>query len=156
SVYSKTGRCQAKSVRGDELEKQVWSDVESFLRDPEPVLQQLHARLESDSHGSDQTRKQMARLEGLLAQKGTERSRVVGLYRRGRLAEAELDAQMDEIGKEEAALELQIAELGGRIAGANSIAGSVSSAQALRAQLRKRLDEPGAWEPKRRLIEVLV
>ena len=98
----------------------------------------------------------MTRLEGLLAQKGTERSRVVGLYRRGRLTDAELDAQMDEIGKEETALEAQIAELGGRIAGADSIAGSINSAQVLLANLRKRLDQPVSWEQKRRLIEVLV
>jgi len=150
------GRCQAKSVRGDHLEQQVWSDVESFLRNPEPVLQQLHARLESDAKGSEQTQKQVARLEGLLAQKATERSRVVGLYRRGRLTEAELDAQMDQIGKEQTALETQIAELGGRMAGADSIAGSIRSAQALLKSLRKRLDEPVSWELKRRLIEVLV
>ena len=82
-----------KAVRGDELEHQVWSDVESFLRNPEPVLAQLHARLESDVKESDQTRKQVTRLEGLLAQKATERSRVVGLYRRGRLTDADLDAR---------------------------------------------------------------
>jgi site-specific DNA recombinase len=76
SVYMARGRCQAKAVRGDQLEQQVWSDVEAFLRNPEPVLQQLHAKLESDAQGSDQTRKQVARLEGLLAQKATERSRV--------------------------------------------------------------------------------
>jgi site-specific DNA recombinase len=156
SVYSKTGRCPAKAVRGDQLEAQVWSDVESFLRNPEPVLEQLHARLNSDANGLDQTRKQVARLEGLLAQKATERSRVVGLYRRGRLTDADVDAQMDEIGKEEAGLEAQIAELGGRIAGADSIAGIISSAQALLAELRKRLNQPVSWEQKRRLIEVLV
>jgi hypothetical protein len=72
------------------------------------------------------------------------------------LTDAELDAQMDEIGKEEAALEAQIAELGGRIAGGDSIAGNIGSAQALLANLRKRLDEPVSWEQKRRLIEVLV
>jgi transcriptional regulator with XRE-family HTH domain len=130
--------------------------VEAFLRNPEPVLKQLQTRLESDAKGSDQTRKQVARLEGLLAQKATERSRVVGLYRRGRLTEADLDAQMDEIGKEETALEAQIAELGGRITGADSVGENVCSAQALLAKLRKRLDEPISWEVKRRLIEVLV
>jgi hypothetical protein len=93
---------------------------------------------------------------GGVAQQATERSRVVGLYRRGRLTDAELDAQLDEIGKEEKALEAQIAELGGRIAGADSIAGNVSSAQTLLAELRKRLDQAVSWEQKRRLIEVLV
>jgi transcriptional regulator with XRE-family HTH domain len=63
---------------------------------------------------------------------------------------------MDEIGKEETALEAQIDELRGKITGADSIGETVSSAQALLAELRKRLDAPVAWEQKRRLVEVLV
>ena len=156
SIYAEGGRCQSKSVRGDRLEEQVWSDVEAFLRNPEPVLEQLHARLETDAQGSGQIRAQVTRLEGLLSQKATERSRVVGLYRRGRLSDADLDSQMDEIGKDEAALEAQAAELRGRIAGADSIGANISSAQALLAKLRKRRDQPISWEIKRRLIEVLV
>jgi site-specific DNA recombinase len=156
AIYRPNGPCHSKAVRGDDLEQQVWSDVEAFLRNPEPVLKQLQTRLESDAKGSDQTRKQVARLEGLLAQKATERSRVVGLYRRGRLTDADLDAQMDEIGKEETALEAQIAELGGRISGADSVGANVCSAQALLAKLRKRLDGPISWGLKRRLIEVLI
>jgi len=156
SVYSKTGRCKSKPVRGDHLEHQVWSDVETFLRNPEPVLQQLHAKLEAEAQGSGQFRKQVTRREGLLPRKVAERSRVVGLFRRGRLTDADLDAQMDEIGKEETALETQIDELRGKIGGADSIGETVSSAQALLAELRKRLDAPVAWEQKRRLIEVLV
>jgi transcriptional regulator with XRE-family HTH domain len=138
------------------LETQVWSDVETFIRNPQPVLEQLHARLESDAQGCDQIRKQVTRLEGLLAQKAMERNRVVGLYRRSRLTEADLDTQMDEINKEETALNEQLAELRGRIVGADSIAATVSSAEALLAKLRKRLDEPVSWEMKRRLIEILV
>jgi hypothetical protein len=53
----------------------------------------------------------VSQLEGLLTQKATERSRVVALYRRGRLTEADLDAQIDEISKEQAALEVQGEEL---------------------------------------------
>jgi len=156
SIYSGRGRCQSKAVRGDLLEQQVWSDVEAFLRNPEPVLEQLQARLESDAKDSEQIRRQVSRLDGLLAQKAAERSRVVGLYRRGRLDEADLDAQMEEIGKEETALEAQAAELRSRIAGAESIGATISSAQALLERLRRRLDEPVSWDHKRRLIEVLV
>ncbi len=60
---------------------------------------------------------------------------------------------MDEIGKEETALETQIDELRGKIGGADSIGETVSSAEALLAELRKRLDAPVAWEQKRRLAE---
>jgi transcriptional regulator with XRE-family HTH domain len=59
-------------------------------------------------------------------------------------------------GRRKTALEAQIAEWGGRIAGADSIAENISSAQALLANLRKRLDEPISWVVKRRLIEILV
>ena len=87
--------------------------------------------------------------------KVTERSRVVGLFRRGRLTEAELDLQMEEIGKEESAIEAQIGELRGKIAGAESIGETIGSAQALLEKLRTRLDGPIAWEQKRRLVEIL-
>jgi transcriptional regulator with XRE-family HTH domain len=63
---------------------------------------------------------------------------------------------MDEIGKEETALEAQIDELRGKIGGADSIGATVSSAKALLAELRKRFDAPVCWEQKRRLVKVLV
>jgi transcriptional regulator with XRE-family HTH domain len=63
---------------------------------------------------------------------------------------------MDEIGKEETAIEAQVAELSSRIAGADSIGANIGSAQALLQKLRKRLDDPISWELKRRLIETLV
>ena len=151
-----SGRCQAKAVRGDHLEEQVWSDVETFLRNPEPVLQQLQARLQSDVQGSEEIRNQVTRLEALLAEKANERSRVVGLYRRGRLTEADLDAQMDEIGKEQTALEVQIAELRRQDRRCGLHRRDRQFCETLLAKLRKRLDEPISWELKRRLIEVLV
>ncbi len=156
SIYVARGRCKSKSVRGDHLEEQVWSDVESFLRNPEPVLKQLQARLESESQDSGQTRKKLTRLEGLLAQKATERSRFVGASGRGRLTDAELDSQLEEIGKEETALEAQIAEMKSKMAGADSIGATICSAQTFLAELRKRLDEPFGYVQKRRLIEALV
>lgn len=157
AIYEKAEhRCRSKSIRGDHLEEQVWADVEAFLRDPKPILEQLHARLESDASGSDQIRKQVNRLEGLLSQKADERNRVVSLFRRGRLNETDLDNQMDEIGREEVALEAQLADLRSRITGADSVGTTVSSAQTLLAKLRKRLDEPISWELKRQLIEVLI
>jgi site-specific DNA recombinase len=149
-------RCTAKSVRGDPLEQQVWADVEAFLRDPGPVLKRLHAKLEAEAAGSSDTQKKLTRLEGLLEQKATERNRVVALYRRGRLTDTELDGQMDEIGKEEAALQVQIDELRGKLGHAGTIGDTVSSAQTLLAELRTRLDEPLSWELKRQVIEVLV
>jgi transcriptional regulator with XRE-family HTH domain len=98
----------------------------------------------------------MKLLEDLLDQKKAERSRVVGLYRRGRLTDTELDEQMEDIGREEAAVGIQVDELRNRVAGAQTVSTSVRTEEALLENLRRRLEEPVAWEQKRRLIEVLV
>ena len=149
-------RCSAKLVRGDDLEQQVWADVEAFLRNPGPVLAQIQARLESEVQSTGKVRDRLKRVEGLLEQKSGERSRVLALYRRGRLSDATLDEQMEEIAKEERALEVQIEELRNQIRGSDSVSQAVTSAEALLTRLRKRLDQPVSWELKRQLIEVLV
>jgi len=143
-------------VRGDHLEVQLWADVEQFLRNPGPVLQQLQAKLEADASGASKFEVQKARLESILAKKTQERVRVVGLFRRGRIDEKILDEQMAEIGDGEAALQAHIEELRGKVTSADSVRKTVGSAEALLARLRERLDQPVSWECKRELIEVLV
>jgi transcriptional regulator with XRE-family HTH domain len=138
------------------LEQQVWADVEAFVRNPTEVLEQLQERLRGESGDAEDTLKQIARLEGLIAQKATERSRVVGLFRRGRVSEADLDAQLDEIGKEESALQSQLDEKRGEITSADGDHSAVEKASALLAEIGDSLDGPVSDEVKRRLIEVLV
>ena len=153
---AKGQRCPSKAVRGDHLEAQVWADVEQFLRNPGPVLQQLQAKLEADAAGANKLQDRLGRLEGLLARKTEERNRVVSLYRRGRIDDKALDGQMAEIGGEEGALQAQVAELRATVTSAASVRKTVGSAELLLAKLRQRLDGPVSWECKRELIEVLV
>lgn len=156
SIYLKDRRCVSKGIQGDVLEQQVWADVETFLRNPGPVLDRLRTRLEMNADGSEHAQRQLARFEELLARTGTERNMVVGLYRRGRLSEADLDHQLEEIRKEESGLQNQIEELQTSLARSASVAETVDSAQGLLEMLRHRLGEEVTWEQKRRLIEVLV
>jgi site-specific DNA recombinase len=149
-------KCPSKAVRGGDLERIVWSDVEGFLRNPGSVLQQLRVKLETEAGDADKNKKTQRRLEGLLAEKATERNRILGLYRRGRLNDAEVDQQMNEIALEERALQTQLNEMTGKLNGAGSITSDLGSAESLLARLRKRLDEPVSWELKRQLVEALV
>jgi len=156
-LYGANGeRCPSKDVNGTELERTVWSDVEAFLREPGPVLQQLQTKLQSEAEGATQNQQQLSRLEGVLAQKATERGRVLALFRRGRLSDPDVDAQMDEIDREEKSLASQADELRSKLTRADSINTTVSSVEALLVTLRNRLDEPISWELKRNLIEILV
>ena len=149
-------RCPSRAVRGEELEQMVWTDVEEFLRKPSVVIEHLQARMRNDANDATKDKERLRRLRLLLEDKADERNKVVGLYRRGRLNDAELDRQMEEIDKDAAGLAAQIAELECKIGGAEASSGLLESAQGLLTRLRARLDQPLTWERKRQLVELLV
>jgi site-specific DNA recombinase len=156
-MFGKIGqKCPSKSVRGDYLEKLVWSDVDTFLRNPGSVLEQLKAKFDAETKGAHKEEQKQQQIEALLAEKANERGRVVGLYRRGRLTDADLDQQINEIGQEEAALQAQLEDLKGKVKGSESVNANLTSAEALLGTLRERLDQGMSWEHKRQLIEILV
>jgi len=97
-----------------------------------------------------------ARLEGELANKEIERDRVLALFRKGRIGEADLDRQMDEIEVEETRLRTNIEELSAGLRGVADLAAQMQSTQALLETLRSRIDQGLSWETKRQLIEALV
>jgi hypothetical protein len=90
-----------------------------------------------------------------LAAKITERNRILTLFRKGRINEADLDRQMDQIDREEAGLRSNIEDVSARLLGVDGV-GRVQSAEALLEELRGRLDAGVSWEVKRNLIEALV
>jgi site-specific DNA recombinase len=155
-LYGAKGqRCPSKDIRGERLEEIVWADVEGFLRNPSPVLEQLQERLGRDI-AQPATRFDHSQLEANLKAKGDERARVLALFRRGRISDAELDAQLDEIAGEEESLRRSLAELDGYAQTAAQTAKFLNGAGALLNQLRSRLDEGVSWELKRELIDILV
>jgi len=149
-------RCPSKAVRGEALEEMVWSDVMEFLRKPSVVIERLQARMRDEANDTTKNRDRLRRLRGLLAGKADERAKVVGLYRRGRLNDVELDQQVEEIDKDAAGLAAQIEELEGKLAGTDSNGAVLEGAEALLTRLRKRLDQPLTFERKRQLVELLV
>ena len=156
-LYGKHGeRCPSKGIQGAELEQMVWADVQEFLRQPSVVIEQLRARMRSDSNDSKKDRDRLIRLRGLLEGKAGERDKVVGLYRKGMLNDAELARQLDEIDKESAGLASQIEELELKQGGVDTNAAAVENAETLLTRLRDRLDQPMTYERKRQLVGLLV
>ena len=139
-------RCPSKAVRGEELEQMVWGDVEEFLRKPSVVIERLQARMQAEAGDGTKNRDRLRRLRGLLEGKASERSKVVGLYRRGRINDAELDEQVEEIDKDAAGLTAQIAELESKLSGTDESGAALDGAEALLTRLRQRLDQPLTFE----------
>jgi len=156
-LYSVTGRrCHSKDVNGSFVEQAIWADVENFLRKPSVVIRQLQERLVAERSDSRRQQERLGRLENTLAGKAVERNRILGLFRKGRISEADLERQMDEIDSEETGLRAQIEELSSGIRGVANVSAQIQSTQALLEKLRGLLDQGLSWEIKRQLIEALV
>jgi transcriptional regulator with XRE-family HTH domain len=155
-LYGLSGKkCPAKSLNGDYVERLVWADIEAFLRNPGDILERLRERL-TLQHG--ERRREQDKLKALkkrLEEKTTERERMLGLFRRGRIDDATLDGHLDLIDAEAAGLQAEI-ETAERALSPEDQAAQLKSAESLLAALRKKLTGPIPPDLKRRIIEVLV
>ena len=153
-IYGKNGqRCPAKDVNGIFLEEAVWRDVEEFLRNPGDVAEILRQKMVAriDDRVPEFDRRS---LEIALETKAEERSRILSLFRKGRINDAALDAQLDEIATEEGSLRIRLESA--RNAEPNQEVAALASVPALLEALRQKLDAGVTWTIKRQLVEVLV
>ncbi len=104
------GRCPGQSIRTDMIEPVIWADVERFLRDPGDVLADLECERAAESQSAIAEAESITlgrAIEALEAQ----RKQVLALSIRGRLPDAELDAELDRITAEKSALEAPVVAL---------------------------------------------
>jgi site-specific DNA recombinase len=94
-LYGLSGkRCTAKAVNGEYVERLVWADIESFLRNPGEIIERLRQRFSEQDGEQALRQKELEEFRERLQQKGAERDRVLGLFRRGRIDESILDQQL--------------------------------------------------------------
>jgi site-specific DNA recombinase len=155
-LYSIAGKkCPAKSLNGDYVERLVWADIDAFLRNPGEILDKLRQRLSIQDADRQRREKELEGLQARLAEKGAERDRMLGLFRRGRIDGATLDQHLDMIDAEAAGLQAEI-ETALHALSASDRTAQLQSAESLLAALRQKLDGAMSPEMKRRIIEVLV
>jgi site-specific DNA recombinase len=149
-------KCLSISVDGTMLETTVWQDIEKFLRHPGEVLDLVATHMNLRGDEAEQLRAEVAHLQQSVQIKNREKDTVITLFRRGRIDERSLDAQLDQIQQEEKDLQQQIAHLQGLLQNAHSVEATLRSTEELLQTLRHRLEEPLTWELKRQLIEALI
>lgn len=148
-------KCPSKAISGA-IEGEVWKDLERFLRNPGPVLEQLAKRVREVSGADVGHEKRLAALDATLGAKEAERERILSLYRRGRLSDADVDRQLLQIEAEQAAAKDEADRLRADSDRAQSVARQLHDAGELLRTLNARLDEPLTWETRRQLVEHLV
>lgn len=152
------GRCQAASIDADRLESLVWHEVRQFVENPgeavEVARQQIRERLAASSKGEEQRKRLAAELAG----KETERERILGLFRRGRITSDEAERELDSIAREAAQLRELLDSLRLQAQMAEAQETYLVDAGAMLARVRGRVDEIEAANDraaKRELIELL-
>lgn len=149
-------RCPAKPIRADEIEREVWADIEGFLRDPGAVLGELAQQMQAESQALEEVHAAEERLAERLTAKQQESDAVITLFRRGRITQSQLDRQLNEIDREEAGLRALLAESHGRRSAAADAQAQIRAASRLLSDLNARLDQPLTFALKRELVEALV
>ncbi len=155
-LYGIAGKkCPAKNLNGDYVERLVWADIESFLRNPGELLERLRDRLSMQDGERQRRQKELNDLKARLAQKTQERDRILALFRRGSIDETTLEAQLDLIKVEAEGLQVEI-DTTSRALSAGDRAAQLQSAESLLAALRDRLNGPIPDQLKRQIVEILV
>ena len=153
---TKEKKCLSKSVNGTALEEVIWQDIEQFLRHPGDVLNLLAEQIHDRAGEGGHLRDEIAHLQQNQQEKNNEKDAVIALFRRGRIDEADLDRQLDQIQLEEGNIKLQIDRLQELVQDARNVETRLRSAEEMLQTLRKRLEEPPTWDLKRQLVEALV
>jgi site-specific DNA recombinase len=144
------GRCLGCSIRTDRIEPAIWRDIEAWLRNPGEVLAELDGAREREAAGAiaeAETITLRRRLEELEAQ----RKQAIALNIRGRLADDELDAELDRINGERATLVARLAAAEAPVA--EIVPEEVHD---LLAEVRARLDAGLTDEQRHEIVRLLV
>jgi hypothetical protein len=151
-LYGLTGKkCLGKSINGEYVERVIWADIESFLRDPGEILERLRERLSLKGDEQQRRQKELEQFRDRLEDKTAERERMLGLFRRGRIDDATLDQHLDIINAETVGLQAEI-DMAERALSVGDQTSQLKSAESLLAALRKRLGSPVSPELKTHLL----
>jgi len=156
-LYGPHGKkCPSKAVNGELLEAAIWQDIEQFLLKPGEVLDRLAAQMHERAGEVEQLGEEIAHLQQRQQAMKEEQDRVITLFRRGRIDEATLDRQLDQIQQDEGSILKQLEQAQELLKSVHNVEAGMRSAEELLHTLHQRLEEPLTWELKRQLIERLV
>ncbi len=156
-------------LRAEALEQAVWEDVAALARDPGDAIDKLRERLRGQVRDTGDVGAHITEIAGQIAAKKLEQDSIITQYRRGRITEAQLDKQLDDLARETATLEARHQVLLSRQVEVQSRETAMISAEEMLPRLRERVDEiergaasadpeiaAAALEAKRNLIKRLV
>jgi site-specific DNA recombinase len=152
-------RCKSPIILADRLERLIWNDCVWFIEHPEEGIEEAQRQLRERLGQSVNHEEQRRKLIQQIADKETERERIMTLFRRGRASVDDVERQLDAIAQEEGQLRGMLEAIRAQEAIADALEIQVTNATALLTRFRDELAEierTDDWRRRRTVIESLV
>jgi site-specific DNA recombinase len=148
-------RCEAKMLPADWLEAAVWEECRQFILNPGEALEEARRALRTRMAESTRYDAERRATLDALAEKETERERVLTLYRRGKIEADEAERELDAIAREAGQLREMLESMRAQSALLDIQEMHLSETAALLDRLRDELADIDATDDQVRKREVI-
>ena len=152
-------RCRSRFIEADYLEQLIWDDIKHWADNPGDYLADAQRQMRERMAQSTDAEAQRRKLLHAIAEKETERDRVLTMYRRGRIMLDHADRELEAIAEEVSTLRRLVESLHAQEALTAAAEAHLTNTAMALAQLRERVEEierTGDLPAKREVIELLV
>lgn len=150
------GKCTSKNVPAEWLEDVVWDDCVRFINRPGEAVKELAASMEDSQIKKADLSGELDLVQKAARDKDLEKQSILDLFRKQVITASDVEAQLTKIGYERAALEQRAKQLQRQMDDEESLADKFDTAEALLADLRRKLTPDPDWQTRRDIIKTLV
>ncbi len=148
-------RC-ANPALGWQYEQLIWDDIDAWLDNPGPILDELAAELNTDVADTGEIEADITRRRRQLAGQEAERERLLTAYRKGIIDDVDLERELAAMRRERAVLEEEIETLKRSQERREERRAGIVRAAALLEELKARRRDGLSFAVKRQVVEALV
>jgi site-specific DNA recombinase len=148
--------CGSARVDAQDIEDQVWSEVEGFLRRPSELTDKLLKQYRRQTTGELDAARKAARIRSAIKSRIAERDRIVGAVGREKISEDDAYDELRRLADARVTLEAELAAVEDALAGSVKLKERIGNAREMLEALSSRLDEGIEASDKAELIRLLM
>ena len=155
--WPEQNKCVSKNIPKEWVEDLVWDNCMQFISNPGDLVSELLGTSKEKKSQKEEFEEEKIVISTHVAQKETEKQKILDLYRAGLITNADVEIQMTKISKEKDALSHRISALEKMIAADKVSLNTIATIEGLLTNLREKVKEcETSFETKREIVRPLV
>lgn len=150
------GRCGAKNIPVEWLDKIVWDDCVEFISNPESALSRLEEAIVTHKQRRDSIESELSIVRTTIASKTDEKQAILDLYRKKMIKFSDVEMQLSAIAQEVEVLQTQYTSLERQQKDEQPKQDHIDSAKTYLEHLQKLINLDDSYETKREIVKSLV